>query len=125
MNRRYFLLGSVAALAATELVVLNVHARDAEATSSPNARPTNHVVEIKGFKFAPATLAVRPGDTITWINRDIAPHTATALDKSWDTGLLKRGEQKTLTVKPGFSPAYFCLFHPVMKASLTIKTGAK
>ena len=79
-----------------------------------------HTVIITGFKFVPETLSVRVGDTITWRNDDIAPHTATASDKSWNTGKLKRGEQKSLLVTDSFLSTYFCKFHPVMKAKLKI-----
>ena len=82
-----------------------------------------HQVDITGFEFAPSILKVKPGDTITWTNRDIAPHTATALDGSWDTGRLNRGQSATITVTSGFSSAYLCTFHPMMKASLEIIAG--
>ena len=79
-----------------------------------------HIVEIAEFSFSPATVNVRPGDTITWINRDIAPHTATAKDRSWDTGGLKRGEEASITVSDDMVEDYFCRFHPAMKATLKI-----
>ena len=42
----------------------------------------SHEVEIAGFVFTPQTIKVKQGDSITWINRDIAPHTATGSDGS-------------------------------------------
>jgi plastocyanin len=81
-----------------------------------------HVIEIQRFKFVPDTLSVRLGDTVTWINRDIAPHTATATDKSWDTGDIKKGERKSIIVTNELARAYFCRFHPMMKATLSIRT---
>lgn len=92
-------------------------------TSACAAKPVNHRVEIKGFKFIPENLTVRPGDTITWINMDIAPHTATATDKSWDTGILRKGEMKTITVTKGMSLPYYCFYHPSMKAGLKLASG--
>ena len=58
----------------------------------------NHMVEIRGFKFVPDTLAVAPGDTITWTNRDLAPHTATSVDEGWDTGEIGQDESVMLDV---------------------------
>lgn len=84
------------------------------------AKARLHTVEITGFKFVPATLTVRPGDRILWINRDIAPHTATATDDSWDTGSLKKDERTTTDVSEGFTGEYYCRFHPHMKGSLTL-----
>jgi len=79
-----------------------------------------HTIEIKSLKFVPAELTVRLGDKVTWINRDIAPHTATANDKSWDTKRLKKGEAMSLVVTAEMKADYFCRFHPNMKARLVI-----
>lgn len=81
---------------------------------------TVHVVEIRDFLFVPDRLEVKVGDRITWVNRDIVPHTATALDDSWDSGELGRDEEWQTTVEPGMTTAYFCRFHPMMKAMLRI-----
>ncbi len=61
---------------------------------------------------------VKPGDTIIWTNQDIAPHTATALDDSWDTGTITKGKSKNILVTENFLPQYFCRFHPQMRATL-------
>src|SRR3954447_3752369 len=34
-------------------------------------------VTIQNFAFSPATIDINAGDTVTWTNRDSAPHTAT------------------------------------------------
>ncbi|EKF18021.1 cupredoxin domain-containing protein [Nitratireductor pacificus] len=78
----------------------------------------HHRVEIRGLKFVPDVLTVRPEDTVTFVNRDIAPHTATASDQSWDTGTLARDAEATITVTAGMTQAYFCRFHPMMKGEL-------
>lgn len=78
----------------------------------------DHQVEITGFKFVPGQLKVRPGDTITWINRDISPHTATAQDKSWDTGTVKKDAATSILITPDFATDYYCRFHPMMKARI-------
>ena len=82
---------------------------------------TEHTVEIRDFVFVPATLRVRPGDRITWINRDIAPHTVTAADESWDSGEMPQGATYTHTVKADQTDNYFCRFHPSMTARLDIR----
>lgn len=88
------------------------------ATAVHAGESTEHVVEIVGFKFIPKSLAVKAGDTITWINKDIAPHTATADDSSFDTGELKQNESGSITVSSDQTISYFCRFHPTMKAKL-------
>lgn len=88
--------------------------------ASASGAGTTHVVEIRDFLFVPDRLEVRAGDQITWINRDIAPHTATAIDASWDSGELGRAEEWQTTVEPDMETEYFCRFHPMMKATLKI-----
>lgn len=82
---------------------------------------TAHIIEIRDFVFSPISVEVKAGDTITWTNFDIVPHTATAIDHSWDSGSLKLGESFTYTVTDDMQLDYFCLFHPMMKASLTLE----
>ena len=50
-----------------------------------------HVVTIEGMRFVPATLAVRRGDRVTWVNKDLVPHTATAQSKAFDSGAIAAG----------------------------------
>lgn len=82
-----------------------------------------HTVQITGFKFLPATLSVRSGDKILWVNRDIAPHTATAVDESWDTGALEKDQSVVTVVGEAITGNYFCRFHPHMKAELKLRVG--
>ena len=78
------------------------------------------VVEIENFEFRPATPDVKPGDVIVWVNRDIVPHTVSAKDGSWDSGLIKSGGSWETVVDGDISRTYFCKFHPAMAASLEI-----
>ncbi len=109
MHRRTLLKRLVAAGAATGL-----------APSSRVLAGRAHRVEIKAFAFVPARLKVAPGDEITWINRDVVPHTATAADESWDTGTLDQGQSATLTVSEGMQVRYLCAHHPSMVAELVL-----
>ena len=115
MKRRFFLKKAVAAIAAAVFPTLPL-------TWSGNAvaQRRKHRVEISSFKFTPDRLAVSIGDTITWINRDISPHTATAAEGGWDTGELIKGAEASITVTAGMEASYFCAFHPMMKAQLSI-----
>lgn len=77
-------------------------------------------IEITDFKYKPVTLTVKAGSTVTWVNNDSAPHTATAAG-DFDTGTLKQGDKKTLKLaKPG-TYAYICEFHPFMKATVVVR----
>ncbi len=105
----------VAVLAAATLATSLVHAHAAN-----NASPRRHVVEIHKFKFIPADLEASPGDTIVWMNRDIVPRTVTGTDKGWDSGTIKKEGQWQIVVHGDTTGAYYCRFHPAMKARVRI-----
>lgn len=79
-----------------------------------------HEVTIKGFTFVPERLTVRVGDTVTFTNEDVAPHTATALDLSWDTEMIGKGESAAVTIAADMELDYFCRFHPQMKGGFDL-----
>lgn len=114
MSRRSFMKKAAAAIAAAAFPALPLAI----------AQPRMHRVEISGFKFTPDRLDVSVGDTVTWINRDIAPHTATAAEGGWDTGELVKGAQASIIVSANMDTSYFCAFHPMMKAQLSISKTA-
>ena len=89
------------------------------AASANRAAAATHQVEIKGFKYKPAALQVAAGDSVVFTNKDGAPHTATALDGSFNTGTLKKGKSGTITVAAAGTFKYKCKFHPKMKGEIT------
>jgi plastocyanin len=92
----------------------------AAAASSPTA-PAAHTVVIEGMVFAPATLVVRRGERITWVNRDLVAHTVTARDGSFDSGSIAAGASwSTVATRVG-RRAYTCSLHPTMTAILDIR----
>ena len=84
--------------------------------------PQRHVVEISGMAFHPAVLEVQRGDTVVWINRDIVPHTATAMDGSgWDTGNLIQGQSGRYVPRESGEEPYRCVLHPIMEGTLIVR----
>lgn len=77
-------------------------------------------ISIKDYKYMPETVDVASGARVTWVNRDSAPHTATA-GSTFDTGTLKQGDSKVLTLSKSGSYAYVCQFHAFMKATVVVK----
>lgn len=80
-----------------------------------------HQVIIKDLVFESDVLKVEIGDTVIWKNLDIAPHTATARDKSWTTKAIKKGAQQEIIINKDMGLDYYCRFHPMMKATLTLE----
>lgn len=92
-------------------------------SGAPRAGEAAHIhkIDIRKFKFAPAALTIKAGDSVEWTNHDIAPHTATDEEGDWDTGTLSRSQSATLTFKTPGTYSYFCAFHPQMTATLTVE----
>ncbi|MEA2472143.1 MAG: hypothetical protein QOE06_58 [Thermoleophilaceae bacterium] len=87
------------------------------------AAPAAASVSIAGFKFAPRTVRVATGGTVTFTNADRASHTATAVQgapASFDTGRLKRGASKPVKLTKAGTYAYVCAFHPYMKGAVVV-----
>lgn len=95
-----------------------------QASSSAPAAAANRAVtiDISDFKYGPVNVTVKAGTKVSWINHDAAPHTATAAGAGgFDTGTLKKGDEKTLELgKPG-THSYICEFHPFMKGTVTVR----
>ena len=84
------------------------------------AAPATHVVIIDKMKFGPLPAKLRRGDRITWINRDLFQHTATARDGSFNIDLPAGASGKTKVSVAGVIP-FFCKYHPGMKGQLAVR----
>ncbi|HEV8176172.1 MAG TPA: cupredoxin domain-containing protein, partial [Gemmatimonadales bacterium] len=96
---------------------------DRAGDGQPNQVPPNTIV-IKNFAFSPAEITVAPGAVLMVDNQDSAAHTATAKDKSFDTGNLAGKQRGSITapMKPGEYP-YICTIHQYMTGTLTVKAS--
>ena len=82
----------------------------------------SEAVAISGQKYAPATLTVSAGSSVTWTNDDEVPHTVTFDDdavKSSDQ--LAKGDTFEASFADAGSYAYVCAIHPEMKGSVTVQ----
>ncbi len=80
-------------------------------------------VEIADFAYDPDPVTIEEGGKVTWINRDAAPHTATAEDGSFDTGTLEEGKLKSESFKQPGTYAYICSIHPQMQGTVEVVGG--
>jgi plastocyanin len=76
-------------------------------------------VTIVNYAFTPTALTVPAGTKITLTNSDGTLHTATASDKSFDSGPLEPG--KSYSTKITKSVTYFCAIHNYMKATIKVR----
>ncbi|MGE5525604.1 MAG: cupredoxin family copper-binding protein [Rhodospirillaceae bacterium] len=85
------------------------------------AAAATHTITIEAMSYSPATLRVKRGDTVVWINKDAFPHTATAADRSFDSGEIPSGKRWRYVAKTSGTHPYVCTFHPTMKATLIVE----
>lgn len=91
----------------------------------PSAAVAANAVDLRGFAFNPPVIKVRKGATVTWTNRDNVPHTVTASDGSFRSGLLNLGQSWSFTFdKPG-TYSYYCEPHPYMQGQVIVEDTAK
>jgi plastocyanin len=77
-------------------------------------------VEIEDFAYDPDPVTIEEGGKVTWINRDSAPHTATAEDGSFDTGTLEEGKLGSASFKEVGAYEYICTIHPEMHGTVEV-----
>jgi plastocyanin len=72
--------------------------------------------------YMPVNASIPKDATITWTNKDVAPHTATASDGSFDTGVINPGSTASAMVKGQGDIQYHCNIHPWMHGSLQVSS---
>ena len=90
------------------------------AVSSQDASVASDAVTIQNFAFAPATVTIKAGTTLTWTNRDQDPHTVSAMSGAFHSPTLNTGQsyQYTFTTPGHFD--YLCTIHPFMTATVVV-----
>jgi len=76
----------------------------------------NQQVAMRDFVFAPDSLEVAVGDTVTWVNQGAVQHSATsgevgAPDGKWDSGLLSTGGSFMHVFAAVGNYHYYCQLH--------------
>jgi plastocyanin len=98
----------------------NMPTGSAASSAAPAVPVAGNAVNIDNFAFAPATLTVPVGSTVTWTNRDEEPHNVVANDGSFHSPGM--GSQATFshTFAKAGSFDYVCSIHPFMHATVVV-----
>lgn len=75
---------------------------------------------IDGSAYAPSTITVRKGDTVTWVNKDPFPHTVTAAGKFDSKAIAANGRWSYRATAAG-EFEYTCTYHPNMKGVIKVQ----
>ena len=78
-------------------------------------------VTIADFAFAPDTITVAAGTTVTWTNNGAAGHTVTADDGSFDSKTIASGATFSQAFAKAGTYAYHCSIHSSMTAKVVVQ----
>ena len=93
------------------------------AETTTRAPDSTITVEIHDHAFDLAQLNIAPGTTVTFVNKDTEPHTATADNELFDTGVLRPGESSWVLFEGSGTVTYHCDLHPDMKGGIVVGEG--
>jgi plastocyanin len=88
--------------------------------TEPAAPVSGNQITIDGFAFAPATLTVSAGTSVTWTNRDEEPHTVVAGDGSFHSPGMGTGATFSHTFSTAGTFDYVCSIHPMMHGTVVV-----
>jgi plastocyanin len=77
-----------------------------------------------GFSPANITLVLGVNSSVMFYNNDLAVHTATALDGSFDTHDVLPGQSATLSFTQPGTFSYHCIYHLYMVGTITVVAGS-
>ncbi len=91
--------------------------------ATPAASPVAGVasVRIANLAFDPEAITIPAGSAVTWTNDDATPHTVTAVDGQFDSGIFDTGASFSWTFPEPGTFAYHCQIHPSMQGSVMVE----
>lgn len=92
--------------------------KNGQSAGDVSAADENTVI-IQDYKFQPAEITIRKGETITWVNRDSVAHTITG--ENFDSGRLSTGQSFKQTFSEGGNFDYRCKPHPYMTGKIVVQ----
>jgi len=111
----------LAAIAAAQPAVVPGETTTTPAESTTPPAPNSAItVDIRDHAFNPAQLNVAPGTTVRFVNNDSEPHTATADNGAFDTGVLQPGYSSEVFVDGEGTVPYHCELHLDMQGSIVV-----
>ena len=81
-------------------------------------------VSIDNFTFAPQTLTVKAGATVTWTNKDDIPHGIASSNNAFKkSAALDTDDSYSFTFTTPGTYQYFCYIHPHMVGSIVVEAA--
>jgi plastocyanin len=113
MTLRQLLPPYICALLLAALGPCTLHADTASAAST--------IVMAKDFMFAPTSINVAAGSTVTWTNRDDEPHTVVSENGLFRSAALDTNESFSYRFEKAGTYRYACSIHPRMVGTIVVQ----
>ena len=78
-------------------------------------------VSAKNFMFAPASVTVKAGTTVTWVNLDEEPHTVLSDAGLFRSSALDTQERFSFKFDKAGTYRYLCTIHPRMLGTVVVE----
>ena len=105
--------------AVTSIPVGNAPRKIVAQTATARQRSSSRRVTITGFAFTPALLELTPGETVTWVNDDGAPHSI-AVKNGAVSDTLMPGSSYGKDFDQSGEYDYLCSIHPYMTGKIIV-----
>jgi plastocyanin len=86
-----------------------------------NALAATKTVNIYGAIFQPATVTIKTGDAVKWVNKDNANHQIYADHGEFVSAILKPGQSFAFTFKAAGTYTYKDELHPTIRGTIVVK----
>ena len=111
----------VAGLAMPVMIAVLLFAGSPSVAANDQPSAANAEVKIDNFSFAPGTLTVAVGTTVTWTNRDDIPHTVVSTDGVFKSKVRDTDEKFSYTFSTAGTYPYYCSVHPKMTGKIVVQ----
>ena len=78
-------------------------------------------VSISNYAFSPASLTVKVGTTVTWINHDDDPHSVDSTEGKFKSKALDTGSKFEFRFTEAGEYPFNCRFHPKMTGKIIVQ----
>ena len=119
MKKNNLWVAGLAAPAMIAMLLLFAGTSSVVASGQPSAATAE--VKIDNFSFAPQTVTVSVGATVTWINRDDIPHTTVSTDGAFKSKVMDTDEKFSYTFDKAGTYPYYCSIHPKMTGKILVQ----
>ncbi len=105
-----------------ELPIIPTETKSNSNEVSPQSSTSEVSINIINFTFDPATIKIKNGTKVTWINNDKVPHTVTSDSGNLlNSPTLSPGQSFSFVFNGITTENYHCNFHKMMKGTIVVE----